>query len=125
MGMYKRGNVWWVNYSVDGKQHRVSTGIKNYKTAKEFYDQLIKNIENEIVNQLKPENNTGLTAVFYDRKNDQIVRNTELKFSTDCTLTRVEGYKDVFSKSDEKPCLSYNGDIYKCFYHDLVFLRFE
>ena len=66
-----------------------------------------------------------LVAIFYDRKNGYEVKNTELKFSTYHDLNRVPGYKDVYSSSNERPCLSYNGGICKCFYHDLVFLRFE
>ena len=38
MGLYKRGNVWWMSYVVDGRQHCESTGTSNRRLARKILD---------------------------------------------------------------------------------------
>src|SRR5437899_645073 len=38
MGLYRRGNVWWMSYVIDGRQHCESTGVSNKKRAKRILD---------------------------------------------------------------------------------------
>ena len=37
-GVYKRGRVWWIKYSVNGRPVRESAGTGDYKEAKRLRD---------------------------------------------------------------------------------------
>jgi len=40
MGLYKRGQVWWMAFTYRGKQYRKSTQTESRKLAKEIYDKV-------------------------------------------------------------------------------------
>lgn len=40
MNLYKRGNIWWLEYVVDGKRHRESTGATRRADAKAWLDKI-------------------------------------------------------------------------------------
>ena len=37
MGLYKRRKLWWMSFTMDGRQKRVSTGQTNRRTAEEVW----------------------------------------------------------------------------------------
>ena len=37
MGLYKRGQVWWMRFTYKGKQHRVPTETKDKKLAEKIH----------------------------------------------------------------------------------------
>lgn len=40
MGLWKRGNVWWAYFYVDGVRHQISTGTNNRRQAERILDKL-------------------------------------------------------------------------------------
>jgi len=38
MGLYKRGQVWWMSFIYQGKRHRVSIETSDRKRAQKIYD---------------------------------------------------------------------------------------
>ncbi|HJU21913.1 MAG TPA: site-specific integrase [Casimicrobiaceae bacterium] len=40
MSLFKRGEIWWVDFKVNGKRTRVSTGTRDRKQAQELHDSL-------------------------------------------------------------------------------------
>lgn len=40
MGLYKRGSVWWMCFTVDGKRYRISTETEEKKFAQRIYDKV-------------------------------------------------------------------------------------
>ncbi len=82
--------------------------------------------------------NKGLIAVFYDRKNNQEVKNTELCFINYtvelAVIDSCENAKKILNSHDlqlgelgykSKECHSYRNWDLTCMYTDLIFLRFE
>ena len=40
MGLYKRGSVWWMRFTYQGKQHRQSTETEDKKVAQRILDKV-------------------------------------------------------------------------------------
>ncbi len=47
MGLYKRGNIWWVAITVNGKQQCFSTKTSDKKTAEQIYAKLLLKLNNQ------------------------------------------------------------------------------
>jgi integrase len=45
MGLYKRGQVWWIRFTYKGKQHRVPTETKDKKLAEKIHRKVMHDID--------------------------------------------------------------------------------
>lgn len=125
MGLYKRGNIWWMSFTHEGKQYRNSTETTNFDKATRIFEGIRKELTEDKIQKLKYERK-ALTAIFYDRKNKQEVTNKELYMYTYSKTIPVPGYTDIGQIIEKDiPGLAYGGGIYTCDYPDLIFLRFE
>jgi hypothetical protein len=59
MGIYKRGKVWWMSFTYQGRHHRKSTEARDRKSAQKIHDKLKGQIaENKYFPEMPGEDKT-------------------------------------------------------------------
>ncbi len=47
MGLYKRGKIWWIAITIDGKQKCFSTKTSDRKIAEQIYAKVLLKLDNQ------------------------------------------------------------------------------
>lgn len=80
MGLYKRGNIWWITVTINGKQHFYSTRTTDKKKAEQIYAKLLLKLNNSEIEPVTPSAIQSLKFKVQNQLEPQATKESHLTF---------------------------------------------